>query len=129
MVGQQENDIVHVKQKKIGSKDVHYSSGVANHFFHLLSQGTSDSQAYVCSTASGTTVSGIGDMIGFSCHLLEQRNRGTVTLANRDPAAQPIIGGKAPAAPPITIFCHQDTPVKSPMIGILPTGISGLSSD
>jgi choline dehydrogenase-like flavoprotein len=38
-----------------------------------------------------TTVSGIGDMIGFSCHLLEQRNRGRVTLAVRDPAEQPIV--------------------------------------
>lgn len=41
-----------------------------------------------------TTVSGIGDMIGFSCHLLEQRNRGTVKLANRDPAEQPLIDAR-----------------------------------
>jgi choline dehydrogenase len=41
-----------------------------------------------------TTVSGIGDMIGFSCHLLEQRNRGKVTLANSDPAAQPLIDAR-----------------------------------
>jgi choline dehydrogenase-like flavoprotein len=41
-----------------------------------------------------TTVSGIGDMIGFSCHLLEQRSRGQVTLADRDPAAQPIIDAR-----------------------------------
>ena len=41
-----------------------------------------------------TTVSGIGDMIGFSCHLLEQRNRGKVTLANRDPAAQPVVDAR-----------------------------------
>src|SRR5262249_16191615 len=27
-----------------------------------------------------TTLSGIGDMIGFSCHLLEQTNRGRLTL-------------------------------------------------
>ena len=38
-----------------------------------------------------TTVSGIGDMLGFSCHLLEQRNRGLLTLASRDPAELPII--------------------------------------
>ena len=30
-----------------------------------------------------TTVSGIGDMIGFSCHLLEQTNRGKLTLAEQ----------------------------------------------
>lgn len=38
-----------------------------------------------------TTVSGIGGMIGFSCHLLEQSNRGKLTLAGKDPAALPII--------------------------------------
>lgn len=38
-----------------------------------------------------TTVSGIGDMIGFSCHLLEQSNRGKLTLASKDPAELPVI--------------------------------------
>jgi choline dehydrogenase len=38
-----------------------------------------------------TTVSGIGDMIGFSCHLLEQTNRGKLTLASSDPAELPVI--------------------------------------
>ena len=38
-----------------------------------------------------TTVSGIGDMIGFSCHLLEQTNRGKLTLASKDPAELPVI--------------------------------------
>ena len=38
-----------------------------------------------------TTVSGIGDMIGFSCHLLEQTNRGRLTLQSSDPADLPII--------------------------------------
>ena len=38
-----------------------------------------------------TTVSGIGDMIGFSCHLLEQANRGRVTLQSSDPAELPVI--------------------------------------
>jgi choline dehydrogenase len=33
-------------------------------------------------------------MIGFSCHLLEQRNRGKVTLASTDPAAQPVIDAR-----------------------------------
>ena len=36
-------------------------------------------------------VSGIGDMIGFSCHLLEQSNRGRLTLQSADPADLPII--------------------------------------
>jgi choline dehydrogenase len=38
-----------------------------------------------------TTVSGIGDMIGFSCHLLEQTNRGRLTLRSSSPADLPII--------------------------------------
>jgi len=38
-----------------------------------------------------TTVSGIGDMIGFSCHLLEQTNRGRLTLASANPDDLPII--------------------------------------
>jgi choline dehydrogenase-like flavoprotein len=38
-----------------------------------------------------TTVSGIGDMIGFSCHLLEQTNRGRLTLASARAADLPII--------------------------------------
>ena len=38
-----------------------------------------------------TTVSGIGGMIGFSCHLLEQTNRGRLTLASANPAELPII--------------------------------------
>jgi choline dehydrogenase len=38
-----------------------------------------------------TTVSGIGDMIGFSCHLLEQTNRGRLTLQSSDPTELPVI--------------------------------------
>ena len=38
-----------------------------------------------------TTVSGIGDMIGFSCHLLEQTNRGRLTLQSSDPTDLPMI--------------------------------------
>jgi len=38
-----------------------------------------------------TTVSGIGDMIGFSCHLLEQTNRGRLTLQSSDPTELPLI--------------------------------------
>jgi choline dehydrogenase len=38
-----------------------------------------------------TTVSGVGDMIAFSCHLLEQTNRGRLTLQSADPADLPVI--------------------------------------
>ena len=38
-----------------------------------------------------TTISGIGDMIGFSCHLLEQTNRGRLTLQTSDPTDLPTI--------------------------------------
>ncbi|HKY09122.1 MAG TPA: GMC family oxidoreductase N-terminal domain-containing protein [Candidatus Binatia bacterium] len=38
-----------------------------------------------------THVSGIGDMIGFSCHLLEQSNRGRLTLQSADPSDLPAI--------------------------------------
>ncbi|MER5476132.1 M4 family metallopeptidase [Streptomyces sp. NPDC002734] len=48
----------------LGSKDVHYSSGPANHFFYLLSEGsgakTINGVSYNSPTYSGTTVSGIG---------------------------------------------------------------------
>ena len=37
------------------------------------------------------TVSGIGDMISFSCHLLEQTNRGRLTLQSADASALPVI--------------------------------------
>ncbi|MFI9379596.1 M4 family metallopeptidase [Kutzneria sp. NPDC052558] len=47
----------------VGSKDVHYSSGVANHFFYLLSEGsgakTINGVAYNSPTANGVTVTGI----------------------------------------------------------------------
>jgi choline dehydrogenase len=38
-----------------------------------------------------TAISGIGDMIGFSCHLLEQTNRGRLTLQTANPADLPVI--------------------------------------
>ncbi|MGW2820694.1 M4 family metallopeptidase [Streptomyces sp. NPDC001443] len=48
----------------VGSKDVHYSSGVANHFFYLLSEGsgakTINGVSYNSPTYTGTTVTGIG---------------------------------------------------------------------
>ncbi|MEW2496797.1 M4 family metallopeptidase [Streptomyces nodosus] len=48
----------------VGSKDVHYSSGVANHFFYLLSEGsgskTVNGVSYNSPTYDGSTVTGIG---------------------------------------------------------------------
>ncbi len=42
----------------VGSLDVHYSSGVANHFFYLLAEGSNASPA--SPTCNGSTVTGIG---------------------------------------------------------------------
>ncbi|MGW3361254.1 M4 family metallopeptidase [Streptomyces bungoensis] len=48
----------------VGSKDVHYSSGVANHFFYLLSEGSGakviNGVSYDSPTADGLPVTGIG---------------------------------------------------------------------
>ncbi|MER6977527.1 M4 family metallopeptidase [Streptomyces carpinensis] len=48
----------------VGSKDVHYSSGVANHFFYLLSEGSGakviNGVSYNSPTADGLPVTGIG---------------------------------------------------------------------
>jgi Zn-dependent metalloprotease len=48
----------------VGSKDVHYSSGVANHFFYLLAEGsgskTINGVTYNSPTYNGSTVTGIG---------------------------------------------------------------------
>ncbi|MET7436849.1 MULTISPECIES: M4 family metallopeptidase [unclassified Streptomyces] len=48
----------------VGSKDVHYSSGVANHFFYLLSEGsgskTINGVTYNSPTYNGSAVTGIG---------------------------------------------------------------------
>ncbi|MFK0167588.1 M4 family metallopeptidase [Streptomyces sp. NPDC090306] len=48
----------------LGSKDVHYSSGVANHFFYLLSEGsgakTVNGVSYNSPTYNGATITGIG---------------------------------------------------------------------
>ncbi|MDO0925643.1 M4 family metallopeptidase [Streptomyces sp. TG1A-8] len=48
----------------VGSKDVHYSSGVANHFFYLLSEGSGakvvGGVGYDSPTADGLPVTGIG---------------------------------------------------------------------
>ncbi|WP_395294331.1 M4 family metallopeptidase [Kitasatospora hibisci] len=48
----------------VGNLDVHYSSGVANHFFYLLAEGsgakTINGVAYNSPTSNGSTVTGIG---------------------------------------------------------------------
>ncbi|MEV3858090.1 M4 family metallopeptidase [Streptomyces sp. NPDC050095] len=47
-----------------GNVDVHYSSGIANHFFYLLSEGsgkkTINGVSYDSPTSNGSTVTGIG---------------------------------------------------------------------
>ncbi|MER5467364.1 M4 family metallopeptidase [Streptomyces sp. NPDC002685] len=53
----------------VGNLDVHYSSGVANHFAYLLSEGsgakTVNGVSYDSPTCNGSTVSGIGhDKVG-----------------------------------------------------------------
>ena len=44
----------------IGSVDVHYSSGVANHFFYLLAEGSSPANGPASPTCDGSVVTGIG---------------------------------------------------------------------
>ncbi|WP_375772261.1 M4 family metallopeptidase [Archangium gephyra] len=44
----------------IGSIDVHYSSGVANHFFYLLAEGSNPASGPASPTCNGASVSGIG---------------------------------------------------------------------
>ncbi|MBD0690065.1 M4 family metallopeptidase [Streptomyces sp. CBMA123] len=48
----------------VGNKDVHYSSGVANHFFYLLAEGsgakTINGVSYNSPTSNGAKVTGIG---------------------------------------------------------------------
>ncbi|MGW2021853.1 M4 family metallopeptidase, partial [Streptomyces decoyicus] len=48
----------------VGNKDVHYSSGVANHFFYLLSEGSGakviNGVSYNSPTSDGSKVTGIG---------------------------------------------------------------------
>ncbi|MFF4354279.1 M4 family metallopeptidase [Streptomyces sp. NPDC001530] len=50
--------------RSVGRLDVHYSSGVANHFFYLLSEGsgakTINGVSYNSPTYNGSTVTGIG---------------------------------------------------------------------
>ncbi|MFJ3789042.1 M4 family metallopeptidase [Kitasatospora sp. NPDC090091] len=48
----------------VGNLDVHYSSGVANHFFYLLAEGsgakTINGVAYNSPTSNGSTITGVG---------------------------------------------------------------------
>lgn len=44
----------------VGTKDVHYSSGVANHFFFLMANGSGASAYGNSPTCNGSSVSGIG---------------------------------------------------------------------
>ncbi|PTL83631.1 M4 family metallopeptidase [Vitiosangium sp. GDMCC 1.1324] len=44
----------------VGSLDVHYSSGVANHFFYLLAEGSKPASGPASPTCNGATVTGIG---------------------------------------------------------------------
>ena len=50
--------------KQVGSLNVHYSSGVGNHFFYLLSEGSGQKTiggvTYNSPTCNGSTVTGIG---------------------------------------------------------------------
>jgi Zn-dependent metalloprotease len=43
----------------VGSLDVHYSSGVANHFFYLLAEGSNPAAGPASPTCNGAAVSGI----------------------------------------------------------------------
>ncbi|MFI6331010.1 M4 family metallopeptidase [Micromonospora chersina] len=45
----------------VGRLDVHYSSGVANHFFYLLAVGSGSSSYGNSPTCNGSTVTGIGN--------------------------------------------------------------------
>jgi Zn-dependent metalloprotease len=44
----------------VGDLDVHYSSGVGNHFFFLLAEGSGDTQYGSSPTCDGSSVTGIG---------------------------------------------------------------------
>jgi Zn-dependent metalloprotease len=47
--------------RSVGRLDVHYSSGVANHFFYLLAVGSGSSSYGSSPTCNGSTVTGIGN--------------------------------------------------------------------
>ena len=47
----------------VGSLDVHYSSGVANHFYHLLAEGTSYGSP-ICLAGNTRIATGAGTLTG-----------------------------------------------------------------
>ncbi len=59
-----DGDSVNCWSSTVGTLDVHYSSGVGNHFFYLLSEGsgakTLNGVPYSSPTCDGSTVAGIG---------------------------------------------------------------------
>jgi len=49
----------------VGNLDVHYSSGVANHFYYLLAEGTtSGSPSPTCAASDTRVASGVGSVVG-----------------------------------------------------------------
>lgn len=51
----------------LGTLDVHYSSGVANHFFYLLAEGTGGNgfgASKTCAAADTKTATGTGSVSG-----------------------------------------------------------------
>ena len=49
----------------VGSLDVHYSSGVANHFYYLLAEGTTNgSPSRTCVAGNTKTATGTGTLVG-----------------------------------------------------------------
>ncbi len=61
---QSDGDSVNCWSSGVGNLDVHYSSGVGNHFFYLLAEGsgakTIGGVAHHSTTCNGSTVTGIG---------------------------------------------------------------------
>ena len=59
-----DGDSLNCWSSSAGDVDVHYSSGIGNHFFYLLAEGsgakTLNGVSYNSPTCNGSTVSGIG---------------------------------------------------------------------
>ena len=47
-------------QADLGDLDVHYSSGVGNHFFYLLAEGSHPASGLISPTCNGAKVKGVG---------------------------------------------------------------------
>nr|MBP6777597.1 M4 family metallopeptidase [Piscinibacter sp.] len=57
----------------VGALDVHYSSGVANHFFYLLAEGTtSGSPSPTCVPGNTKKATGTGTLVGIGREAAEQ---------------------------------------------------------